>query len=147
MPRWGRRRRFLTSSLIVCGFSQLIVAICYTRRNPNDIEATGRIIVAFSVIYIVSYNGGMASFAWLVGGELPRQSLRSYTFGLAAGVGFIGAWLAAFTAPDFINPEALNWGPQYGYIWFPSCLIAAAFVYFYIPEVSIAPSPCPHTHE
>lgn len=111
MPRWGRRRRFLTGSLIICGCAQLIVAVCWTRRDPNNIPQTGRIIVAFSVLYIVAYNGGMASFAWLVGGELPRQSLRSYTFGLAAGVGFIGAWLAAFTAPDFINPQALNWGP------------------------------------
>jgi hypothetical protein len=25
--------------------------------------------------------------------------------------------------------------PKYGYIWFPSCLVAAAFIYFYLPEV------------
>lgn len=25
--------------------------------------------------------------------------------------------------------------PKYGYIWFPSCLIAAAFIFFYLPEV------------
>lgn len=25
--------------------------------------------------------------------------------------------------------------PRYGYIWFPSCLIAAAYMYFYLPEV------------
>jgi SP family sugar:H+ symporter-like MFS transporter len=102
MPRYGRRRIFLTTSLIVCGFCQLIVAAVWTTRDPTEVRKTGRIIVGMSVIYIVSYNGCMASFAWLVGGELPRQSLRSYTFGLAAGVGFIGAWLAAFTAPYFI---------------------------------------------
>ena len=135
MPRFGRRRRFLTTSLIICGFTQLIVAIVYTKRDPAKPEMTGKLIVAFSIIYIVAYNGGMSSFAWVVGGELPRQALRSYTFGAAAGVGFLGAWLAAFTAPYFINPASLNWGPQYGYIWFPSCLIAAAFVYFFIPEV------------
>jgi hypothetical protein len=135
MPRYGRRRVFLVTSLIICGFCQLIVAVCYTKRDPTQIQQTGRIIVAFSIIYIVAYNGGMASFAWVVGGELPRQALRSYTFGLAAFVGFIGAWLAAFTAPYFINPASLGWGPQYGYIWLPSCLIAAAFVFFFIPEV------------
>ena len=32
------------------------------------------------------------------------------------------------------NPTALNWGPQYGYIWFPSCLLAAAFCFLFIPE-------------
>jgi hypothetical protein len=112
MPRFGRRRRFLTTSLIICGITQLIVAIVYTKRDKNNPEMTGKLIVAFSIIYIVAYNGGMSSFAWVVGGELPRQSLRSYTFGAAAGVGFLGAWLAAFTAPYFINPASLNWGPQ-----------------------------------
>jgi len=50
-------------------------------------------------------------------------------------VGFFGAWLTTFTAPYFINPSALNWGPKYGYIWFPSCLLSAAFIYFYLPEL------------
>lgn len=40
-----------------------------------------------------------------------------------------------FTAPYFINPAALGWGPKYGYIWFPSCLVAAIFIFFYLPEV------------
>ena len=25
--------------------------------------------------------------------------------------------------------------PKYGYIWFPSCILAAAFIYLYLPEV------------
>lgn len=58
----------------------------------------------------------VSTYAWLAGGEIPSQRLRSYTFGLAAAVGFAGAWLATFTAPYFINPEALNWGPEYGKI-------------------------------
>ena len=56
----------------------------------------------------------VATYAWLAGGEIPSQRLRSYTFGIAAAVGFAGAWLATFTAPYFINPSALNWGPEYG---------------------------------
>lgn len=41
----------------------------------------------------------------------------------------------SFTAPYFINPASLDWGPKYGYIWVPSCLIAAAFVWICLPEV------------
>ena len=74
-----------------------------------------------SVIYIMGYNGMVATYAWLAGGEIPSQRLRSYTFGIAAAVGFLGAWLATFTAPYFINPDSLNWGPQYGQS-FPSVL-------------------------
>ena len=43
--------------------------------------------------------------------------------------------MATFTAPYFINPESLNWGPRYGYIWAPSCWIAALFIFFFLPEV------------
>lgn len=77
----------------------------------------------------------VATYAWLAGGEIPCQRLRSHTFGLAAAIGFFGAWLTTFTAPYFINPDALDWGPRYGFIWFPSCVIAAAWVYFFLPEV------------
>jgi MFS transporter, SP family, sugar:H+ symporter len=129
---YGRRRIFLTTGLTVCAFCQLIPAVVYT-KNPGT-PKTGKIIVAFNVIYIFVYNGAICPFAWLSGGELPSQRLRSYTFGLAAAVGFLGAWLATFTAPYFINPSALNWGPKYGYIWFPSGLLAAAFIYFFLPE-------------
>ena len=76
----------------------------------------------------------IAAYAWLAGGEIPSQPLRSYTFGLAAAVGFLGAWITTFTAPYFINPESLNWGPRYGYIWFPSCVIGALWVFFFLPE-------------
>lgn len=99
----------------------------------------------------------IAAYAWLSGGEIPSQRLRSYTFGVAAAVGFAGAWLATFTAPYFINPDALNWGPEYGkssyptqypqpymcvmlthragWIWGPSCFVTAVWVYFYLPEI------------
>lgn len=85
----------------------------------------------------MGYNGMVATYAWLCGGEFPSQRLRSYTFGLASAVGFLGAWLTTFTAPYFINPSALNWGPKYGYIWTPSCFIGAAWVWLYLPEVKV----------
>ena len=71
----------------------------------------------------------ISTYAWVSGGELPSQRLRSYTFGFAAAIGFLGAvsisykinnyhtdkfsleqWLTTFTAPYFINPDSLNWG-------------------------------------
>jgi MFS transporter, SP family, sugar:H+ symporter len=80
-------------------------------------------------------QGMVATYAWLAGGEIPSQRLRSYTFGVAASIGFAGAWLATFTAPYFINPSSLGWGPKYGYIWAPSCFITAIWVFFFLPEI------------
>ncbi|KAK1761651.1 general substrate transporter [Phialemonium atrogriseum] len=132
ITRYGRRRVFLMTGLVICGICQLIVA-CVYNAAPGTAQ-TGKVIVGISIIYIVSYNGGINTYAWVAGGEFPSQQLRSYTFGLATAVGFAGAWLTSFTAPYFINPDALNWGPKYGFIWMPSCLFTAIWMYFYFPE-------------
>ncbi|KAF4452834.1 hypothetical protein F53441_4388 [Fusarium austroafricanum] len=131
--RYGRRRVLLLCGLLIAGFFQLIIAIVYDRK-PGAI-VTGQVLVALSCLYMVGFNGMVAPYSWMVAGEIPSQRLRSYTFGLAAAAGFLGAWLITFTAPYFINPSALNWGPRYGYIWFPSCVVSAVWVYFFLPEV------------
>jgi len=92
ITRYGRRRVFLTVGLILCAITQLILAALYTVAPKANSTLNG--IVGLSVVYILSYNGMISSYAWLSGGELPSQRLRSYTFGLAASVGFFGAWLA-----------------------------------------------------
>ncbi|KAK0384884.1 hypothetical protein NLU13_7362 [Sarocladium strictum] len=130
--RWGRRRRFLLNGLLISGCFQLIIAVTY-QQNPGS-PSTGKVLVALSCLYMVAYNGMIAAYSWLVAGEIPSQRLRSHTFGVAAAVGFLGAWLITFTAPYFINPSALNWGPRYGYIWFPSCIVSAVWVFFFLPE-------------
>ncbi|KAK1759961.1 general substrate transporter [Echria macrotheca] len=133
ITHFGRRRVALTVGLIICGLSQLAMAAVYT-VSPGT-RSTGQAVVALAVVYILGYNGMVATYAWISGGELPSQRLRSYTFGLATSVGFFAAWLATFTAPYFINPQSLNWGPKYGYIWTPSCFVSALWVYLFLPEV------------
>ncbi|KAK2074887.1 hypothetical protein P8C59_009057 [Phyllachora maydis] len=129
----GRRRVFLPCGLLLCGLTQLLIAVVYT-VDPGT-ESTGRAIVGLAVIYIFGYYGMIITYSLISAGELPSQQLRSYTFGLATAVGFLGAWVSTFTTPYFINPESLNWGPKYGYLWAPLCVISAAWVYFFLPEV------------
>lgn len=130
--RFGRRRVILMIGLGVCGILQLIIAVVYDKLGSTN--ATGNVLVALTCLYMMSYNGMISSYAWLAGGEIPSQRLRSSTFGLAAAVGFLFAWLTTFTAPYFINPQSLNWGPKYGYIWFPSCFVALLWVFIFLPE-------------
>lgn len=130
--RYGRRRVIISMGLALCGVLQLIIAVVYDRKPGT--KSTGTVLVALTCVYMMSYNGMISTYAWLAGGEIPSQRLRSYTFGLAAAVGFLGAWVTTFTAPYFINPQSLNWGPRYGYIWFPSCVVAALWVFFFLPE-------------
>ncbi|KAI8953123.1 MFS monosaccharide transporter-like protein [Xylaria longipes] len=133
ITKYGRRRVMMLSGFTVCGLSQLIMAIVYT-VEPGT-QKTGKVIVGLSVIYIVAYNALISTYAWLSGGELASQRLRSHTFGLATALGFLGAWLTTFTAPYFINPMKLGWGPKYGYIWTGSCILAGAWIWLYLPEV------------
>lgn len=130
--RFGRRRVILMTGLAICGCLQLIIAVVYDKLGRT--KTTGNVLVALTCLYMMSYNGMIASYAWLAGGEIPSQRLRSYTFGLAAAVGFLGAWITTFTAPYFINPASMNWGPKYGYIWAPSCAIAVLWVLIFLPE-------------
>ncbi|KAI2641327.1 MFS monosaccharide transporter-like protein [Xylaria nigripes] len=133
VTKFGRRRIMMITGFVFCGLAQLILAIVYT-VEPGT-QKTGKVIVGLSVIYIVSYNALVNAYAWLSGGELASQHLRSHTFGLATAIGFLGGWLTSFTAPYFINPLELNWGPKYGYIWAGSCAITAAWIWLYLPEV------------
>ena len=105
ITRWGRRRVFLVVGLILCGIVQLILAAVYDAQPTKS--STLKLIVGLSVLYILAYNGSkfvccrmafleyvlillgvISSYAWVSGGELPSQRLRSYTFGLAASTGF-----------------------------------------------------------
>lgn len=92
------------------GVFQLACAIAY-QVEPGTTRA-GNVLVAFSILYNFVYCATIAPYSWVVGGEIPSQRLRGYTFGIAAGLGFVSAWLITFTAPYFINPASLNWGPK-----------------------------------
>lgn len=130
--RYFGRRNILMVGMFVEGIAMLVQA-CVYQHSPGTVS-TGKVIVGMAVLYIIFYNGCVSAFAWLVGGEIPAQHLRSYTLGLASAAGFILGWIAAFTAPYFINPDDLNWGPKYGYIWFASNMVAVLWIFFFLPE-------------
>jgi hypothetical protein len=104
------RRIILMTGGLFQGLFQLACAIAY-QVEPGTQQA-GNILVAFSILYNFVYCATIAPYSWVVAGEIPSQRLRGYTFGIAAGLGFVGAWLITFTAPYFINPNSLNWGPK-----------------------------------
>lgn len=133
ITKYGRRRVFLGWGLVFCGLTQLIMAVVYT-AFPGTMLA-GKVTVGCSILNLVFYNGMIATYALLEGGELPSQRLRSYTLGIATSVGFAMEWLVAFTAPYFINPDSLGWGPKYGYVWAVSSSLGAIWVWFFLPEV------------
>ena len=115
MVRIVPRRIILMTGGLLQGLFQLACAIAY-QVEPGTRQA-GNILIAFSILYNFVYCATIAPYSWVVAGEIPSQRLRGYTFGIAAGLGFVGAWLITFTAPYFINPNSLNWGPKAGILF------------------------------
>ena len=89
VTRFGRRRLFILVGLVVCGICLLIQAAVYDTAPFTT--STNNTIVAMTVIYLAVYNLFIGPYAWLAAGEFPSQRLRSYAFGMATAVGFLGA--------------------------------------------------------
>ncbi|KAI1180022.1 MFS transporter [Nemania sp. FL0916] len=129
--RFIDRRSIMIVGASICGLTQLAQAIAWT-VSPGSEEA-GRVVVAFIGLFTFFYVA-YAPFAWLLGGEYPNSALRGYCFGIATALNFLGNFLGTLTAPYFINPASLGWGPKYGYIWFASNTAVALFAYVFLPE-------------
>jgi len=127
----GRRVQLMVGTTI-CGLAQLISAAVYT-AHPGT-KSSGQVLTAMSAIYNSFYCGTISPYAWTVGAELTSQRLRSYTIGLGSALNFVLAWAITFSAPYFINLANLNWGAKYGWIWFVSCFIMVAWMFFFLPE-------------
>ena len=127
----GRRELLVTCSLVSSAM-MFGMAIVYNVAGPG--AQSGKALVALSIVYTWFYGIGQGPVLWALNTEIPSQRLRSVTVGTASGINFLVAWLVAFFTPYFINPDQLNWGPKYGYIWGASNLILGIWVYLFMPE-------------
>ncbi|KAI1611804.1 general substrate transporter [Exophiala viscosa] len=126
------RRTILLVGFLIQAICMLILAVIY---HGSTLSVTaGKVLVAFTIIYLFFYNFCIAPYVYLSAGEIPTQRLRGYTLGSAIGIAFFWNWLVTFTAPYFLNPLKLNWGGRYGYVWFGSNIVIILFVFFFLPE-------------
>ncbi|KAL4886713.1 general substrate transporter [Aspergillus karnatakaensis] len=131
---WFGRRQILMIGAISCGLCQLASAIAAT-VSPQTAFTTGQVLVAFTSLFKFFYNGCVGAASYPVATELVSSRLRAWTVGTATSLGYLLAWLTNFCTPYFINPEHLNWGARYGYIWAGSNLACLVFFYYFIPEM------------
>ncbi|KAL2864127.1 general substrate transporter [Aspergillus lucknowensis] len=131
---WFGRRSILMIGAVACGLCQLGSAIAATVSSPTSL-VTGKVLVALTALFKFFYNGCVGAASYPVATELVSSRLRAWTVGTATSLGYLLAWLVNFCTPYFINPEHLNWGARYGYIWAASNLACLVFFYFFIPEM------------
>ena len=101
VTRLGYRRTMLLTGMLLCGICQLVIAAVW-QASPFA-QASGNTVVALSCIYVFFYSGCVSTYAWVAGGEIPSQRLRSHTFGLATAIAFLGA----------VRPAMVAWHPLY----------------------------------
>ncbi|KAF9771390.1 hypothetical protein IL306_010972 [Fusarium sp. DS 682] len=131
--RFFNRRHLLLGTSLINGGLMLGMAIAYT-VSPVGSPTAGKVLVGLSIVFTWVYGIGQGPVLWALQTEIPSQRLRAQTVGFSQGTSFLVSWLSAYCTPYFINPEALNWGPKYCYIWAGSNFILAVFTYFFIPE-------------
>ncbi|KXS93672.1 hypothetical protein AC579_3593 [Pseudocercospora musae] len=133
MKNWFGRRSILMIGATVCGISQLIPAIVWSIAPM--VQPSGSVLVGFMAVFQFGYNSCVGAASYPVATELVSSRLRAYTVGSATSLGYILAWLCSFCSPYFINPNDLDLGAQYGYIWAASNLCCLVFFFFCMPEM------------
>ncbi|KAI0505142.1 general substrate transporter [Xylaria bambusicola] len=126
------RRTILMTGAIVQGGTMLGLAVSATVA-PGTVAARN-CLIAFFAIYLFVYNAFVGDATYPTATELVSTRLRSWSVGSAISIGYLLAWLTSFFSPYFINPENLNWGAKYGYIWAGSNLACFLFFYLFVPE-------------
>jgi SP family sugar:H+ symporter-like MFS transporter len=139
---------------IICAFSMLLLGILSTQAQLKGTSTLQALVIFIFSIFLFGFNFGLAPCSYLVAGEIPAQNLRGYTAGLSTAMGFLFAWLTAYTAPYFVNPAELNWGGRYGlsllpivfltypltncnlgFVWFGAMTSVILFIFFFLPEM------------
>jgi len=101
------RRSILIIGALACGLCELATAIAASVNQSS--QTTGRVLVAFTAIFMFFYNGCLGTASFVVATELVSSRLRTWTVGTATSLWYLLAWLTGFCTPYFINPADLNW--------------------------------------
>lgn len=126
------RRSVLMTGAAAQGLAMLGMAISATVAYGT--VSARNCVIAFTALYQFSYNAFVGDATYPTATEMVSTRLRSWSVGSAISLGYFLAWLTGFCSPYFINPEDLNWGAKYAYIWAGSNLCCLVFFYLCVPE-------------
>ncbi|KAI1098703.1 general substrate transporter [Jackrogersella minutella] len=126
------RRTVLMTGAVTQGLAMLGMAI--SASVAYGTISARNCVIAFTALYQFSYNAFVGDATYPTATEMVSTRLRSWSVGSAISLGYFLAWLTGFCSPYFINPQDLNWGAKYAYIWAASNLCCLVFFYFCVPE-------------
>ncbi|KAK3367616.1 general substrate transporter [Podospora didyma] len=129
---FGRR-----SMMMIGALSQglFLLGMAITASTVPGTVIAQNSVIAFVSLYMFAYNCFVGVASYPVATEVVSTRLRSWTVGSSISLGYFLAWLTGFCSPYFINPDRLNWGAKYGYIWAASNFACGLFFFFCLPEL------------
>lgn len=132
LMRYVHRKTVLLPGLAVMAVSMFVMAIANSVLGTS--VTGGRVLVAMYIIHTWISAAATMPAATCLNAEIASQRLRPEMAGTSSVILWGLAWLVSYTTPYFINPEQLNWGPKYAYIWGASCVVVAGWAWAFLPE-------------
>lgn len=125
------RRNILMTGAAGMSISQLVVAIVGV---ADDSEASKKVLVAFSCIFIAFFAATWGPCAWVVIGELFPLVTRAKSVALCSASNWLWNFAIAFATPYIVDKDKGNLGSKVFFIWGGCNLMCFVFAWYFIYE-------------
>jgi SP family general alpha glucoside:H+ symporter-like MFS transporter len=131
MLKLGRRTLYLGGQVIMCA---LLLAIGCASFGGRENVAAQWAIGSMLLVYTFVYDSTVGPVCYSLVSELTSTRLRTKSICLARAMYNCTGIITNITTPRMLNPTAWNWGAKSGFFWAGTCLVAAVWTYFRLPE-------------
>ncbi|KAF3480870.1 monosaccharide transporter [Arthroderma uncinatum] len=135
IEHFGRRKSLIAGALwmFVCFLIFASVGhFVLDREDPSLTPAAGKVMVAFSCLFIVGFACTWGPMVWAIIAELYPSRYRATAMAMATASNWLWNFLLAFFTPFIVGDIDF----LYGYVFAGCLLVAAAIVYFGVIEGS-----------
>jgi len=129
------RRSLLLYGAIAMAVSQIIVAAVGVGISPDN-DAGNKVLIAFVCIFIGHFAAIWGPYAWVVTSEIYPTAIRAKAMSLSTASNWLWNFGIGYATPYLVDEGAgrAGLGSNVFWIWGGFCVIAAVFVFFFIPE-------------
>ncbi|THH21042.1 hypothetical protein EW146_g432 [Bondarzewia mesenterica] len=138
LDRFGRRRTMIAGALVM-GLSYMLYAVIgsyalYPNNDPTQVarKGAGGGMLFVICVFVLSFGCSWGPGGWVNTGEIAPLRTR------AKQLSFVSAsnWVWNFLLSYFSPPISAKIGAKYGFVFFGANFLAAAFIYFFVPEMA-----------
>ncbi|XP_018333077.1 facilitated trehalose transporter Tret1-2 homolog [Agrilus planipennis] len=133
VDRWGKRSLLIISGVGMGLAEGVLGYYFYLKMGGSNVQPIFWLPVACMIIFIVAYSTGFGPLPWAVSAELFTSDVKSSASTATVSI----CWLLGFVLTKFFAEvsDAIGISNSF-YIFGLCCLIAALFVYKFLPETS-----------